>query len=275
MNETHPLSADHVTPTSQSGKKARRRISPFKLFFLFIFLALCVGFMITGYLYVQARQKLMLFTTPQGQQQLSAEEVKIVQSQLSKLTLLPDESPVVATITDASYLATQSAFYLESQNGDKVVAYEKAQKVFIFSPSRNLIVNSGPLNNQSSDQSLTVEVRNGSTIAGLGDTVKADLISQGATVTKVTNASRRTYENTLVIGMSEKAQASVVQRVATFLKGDVSARIPTGEAESDADILVILGEASAATTPLVPPSPTTTQVSPSNALPTPGVSPEP
>lgn len=269
MNEMTDTAPEHLASPSTATKKARRKISVVKIFFLFVFFALIAGIAVTGYLYYQARQKLMFLSTPQGQQQLSAKEIEAVQAQLSKLTLLPEESPVVATITDAGYLASQSAFYQQSQNGDKVVVYPVAQKAFIFSPSRNIIVNSGPLINQNADQTLNIEVRNGSTTPGLGDKVKTDLEAQGAVVTKVTNASRKTYGQTIVVGLTEKAQGSVVQSVATFLKGDVVTQLPTAEASSTADVVVILGESAA------PTSQNPTQSSPNTAVqPSPQSSPQ-
>jgi|GEM_PF-329057 len=243
MNEMTEHSTPHTTPVT-TPKKSKSKVSVGKSFLLLLFLVLLIGLIITGYLYYTTRQQLNLLSTPQGQQQLSAKEVEIVQGQLSKLTLLPDESPVMATITDAAYLATQSAFYQRSENGDKVIVYPNAKKAFIYSPSRNIIVNSGPLVNDGSNQQLSLEVRNGSTTNGLGDKVKTDLEAQGVTVAAVGNASRRTYTQTLVIGLNENVPANVLQGLATYLKGQVSTELPTGESESEGDILIIVGESS-------------------------------
>lgn len=76
--------------------------------------------------------------------------------------LLPEEEPVVATIIDSAFLATQSAFYAQAQNGDKLVIYPQAQKAFVYSPERNIIVNSGPLvlDNESGTAEPTTEGNN-------------------------------------------------------------------------------------------------------------------
>lgn len=262
-------SVSHTTPAS-APKKPRRKVSLGKSFLLLLFLVLFIGLLVTGYLYYTTRQQLNLLSTPQGQQQLSAKEVEIVQAQLSKLTLLPDESPVMATITDAAYLATQSAFYQRSENGDKVIVYPNAKKAFIYSPSRNIIVNSGPLVNDASNQQVSLEVRNGSNTNGLGDKVKTDLEAQGVTVATVGNASRRTYTQTVVIGMNENVPANVLQGLATYLKGEVGTELPAGEADSESDVLIIVGESSADTASSdVSPSPATV------STPAPSATPEP
>lgn len=85
---------------------------------------------------------------------MSAEDIQketaTLVSQVSKLMLVPDETPTVATIMDVDKLAADQAFYTGAINGDKLLVFTKSQRAIIYSPSRNLIVNSGPVyfNNQ-------------------------------------------------------------------------------------------------------------------------------
>lgn len=63
---------------------------------------------------------------------------------VSKHIILPDETPVLATITDKTALKT--AFLKQADDGDKVLIYEKAQRVIIYRPSIDRIVEVGPVN---------------------------------------------------------------------------------------------------------------------------------
>lgn len=71
------------------------------------------------------------------------DDVSIVTSALAKHTILPDEEPILATVTDKSALKTP--FLQESQNGDRIIIYPKAKKVIIYRPSVDRIVNIGPV----------------------------------------------------------------------------------------------------------------------------------
>lgn len=117
----------------------------FKGVVIFILLLMVIGVFGLGYLYYETRQELQFLSSPAGQEELAKREVENVLAALGKLAILPEEEPVVATITDASVLATESAFYKNAENGDKLVVFPTAQQAFIYSPSRNKIVNVGPL----------------------------------------------------------------------------------------------------------------------------------
>jgi len=67
-------------------------------------------------------------------------------TKVGKLVILPTgEEPVVATINDAASLIKQQAFYSGAVNGDVVLVYQKSAKAIVYSPSRNMIVNVGPV----------------------------------------------------------------------------------------------------------------------------------
>ncbi|MEX0933723.1 MAG: hypothetical protein WD003_00485 [Candidatus Paceibacterota bacterium] len=60
--------------------------------------------------------------------------------------LLPSgETPVMATVVDAAVLQAEQPFYQNVVNGDRVLVYQQAQRAIIYSPSRDLIVNVGPV----------------------------------------------------------------------------------------------------------------------------------
>lgn len=148
------------TPTV--SPKTKKKGGKFTIFLAFLILLLLGGLAATGFMYYQTRQQLRQLTQPGAQEELAKREIQAVVQRLGKLVLLPEEEPVVATIIDSAFLATQSAFYAQAQNGDKLVIYPQAQKAFVYSPERNIIVNSGPLvlDNESGTAEPTTEGNN-------------------------------------------------------------------------------------------------------------------
>jgi len=220
----------------------------------FIFLVLIAIIAITGYMYYQTRQQLKRLSTPEGQRAVAQQEVKDIVGRLGKLTLLPSEDPVIATILDAKYLATQSAFYKDAQNGDKVVVYPKAQKAFIYSVDRNIIVNAGPLvidQNQAQQQQVKIEIRNGTTSTGAGVNLKQQLIAQGLNVTSVGDALDKTYPQTMVIANNANISKDSIAQFAQKIGAVVQTQLPPGEPTSKADIVIIIGASSVAANPAV------------------------
>ena len=88
-------------------------------------------------------------TPNQGDSIAKAEQQKLVSQYVGlvgKLMILPKgEEPVIATITDSKALAKEQVFYSNAQNGDVVLVYQKAMQAIIYSPSRGVIVNVGPV----------------------------------------------------------------------------------------------------------------------------------
>lgn len=125
---------------------------PKRIFIILFFLGLIGGLVSLGYLYYQTRQELKFLASPAGQEELGRRATQQTVEALAQLAILPQEDPVIATITDKDALASQSAFYRNAENGDKLVVFPQAQQAYIYSPSKNKIVNVGPLVIESEDQ---------------------------------------------------------------------------------------------------------------------------
>jgi hypothetical protein len=73
------------------------------------------------------------------------EQAQLIQ-RVGKLTVLPTgETPTLATVTDITKLKDQ-AFFVNAQNGDKVLIYTQAKKAYLYRPSTNKLVNIAPVN---------------------------------------------------------------------------------------------------------------------------------
>lgn len=238
--------------SSQTQQKKKTKLSVLSL--LLLILLFLVGTL--GYLYYQANQKLHHLSTTQGQQEVAEKEVRDVTDKLGKLTILPQENPVVATILDAEYLATQSAFYHDAKNGDKLVVYPQAQKAYIYSPAQNIIVNAGPLivNQDQSTRPVRFEVRNGSSVAGAAARMKAQLEEKNQLVSALSDASKQDYTQTLLVTINPGLQDAALDEFAQEIGARVVRELPEGEAASEADILVIVGgtQEEATTSPEIP-----------------------
>lgn len=78
--------------------------------------------------------------------QANREQIERVVEKANKLIDLPaDELPTLATITDLEQLAEQP-FFANAQVGDQVLLYTTAGKAYLYSPSRNIIVEVASLN---------------------------------------------------------------------------------------------------------------------------------
>lgn len=73
------------------------------------------------------------------------QEIKEVTAAVGKLMILPNEKPQIATVVDPDALVKQQPFYEGVKKGDKVLFYAEAKRAIIYSPSRNIVVNAGPV----------------------------------------------------------------------------------------------------------------------------------
>lgn len=101
---------------------------------------------LTGYIIKTKPQVLGLSA---GTQPSQAEADALIEK-VGKLMALPtDEKPTIATVNDASKVKDQQ-FFSNSENGDKVLIYQKAQRAILYRPSSNIIVEVGSVTiNQS------------------------------------------------------------------------------------------------------------------------------
>jgi len=77
---------------------------------------------------------------------VAQQEVKNTVEMVAKVVALPEgEDPVVATVTDKDKLKDQT-FFAKAENGDKVLIYAKAKRIYLFRPSESKLLEAAPLN---------------------------------------------------------------------------------------------------------------------------------
>lgn len=215
-----------------------------------------IALLLLGYWFIQNR-------SIDGVKQLDASQINELITSVGQHIVLPeplDTSVVqVATVKDAEAIKKSSQFFIEAKNGDQLIIFPT--KIVLFRPSENRIVNmSAPSGVQESKQeipslvegevekketekvankSLSVEIRNGSGKAGLASVFKTKLkdITQ-LQITKVGNASKDSYATTIIVNKENYATPELLNTIT----GTVQKELPEGEAQSAADILIILGK---------------------------------
>jgi hypothetical protein len=205
-----------------------------------------VGISASVYLYRQWNSTKKLLNNPT---EATKVEVKDLVSRISKLMILPNEEPQLATVWEQEKLKDQQ-FFSNAKNGDKILIFVKAQKAVLFRPTNNIIVEVAPLvpqNDATGSAQLNttpyrIALRNGTDTTGLTKKVEDDLHAkvQNITFVEKDNAKEKTYKETYVYDVSG-AKAELVKQLATLLNAKVGTSLPIGESKPDADFLIIIG----------------------------------
>ncbi len=84
-------------------------------------------------------------TTTTGEE-LTDDDVASILQAVSKHIILPEgEEPVVAKIINVDELLKTQQFYRGAINGDILLIYQATSKAILYSPSRDMLVNVGPI----------------------------------------------------------------------------------------------------------------------------------
>lgn len=134
--------------------KSRSFMSGWIFKLIVLVLVIAIGFV--GWKYFGAKDTQTPVSPAQSQSSGDPATDKAAQAEMEKATaellasvgqliLLPDEKPNFATILDAKKLIAEQPFYAGSENGDQLIIYPKAQKAIIYSPTKKILVNVGPV----------------------------------------------------------------------------------------------------------------------------------
>lgn len=217
---------------------------------LVLVLAALIGLGSAGYFYYQLGKTQGYFWSKKGaaaSQKGEQEAVAKLVSEVGKLMDLPkDETPTVATVTDVNKLKAEP-FFVNAKNGDKVLIYQNAKKVILYSPSAKKIVNVGPFsvggNQATPSAQAKIAIRNGTQTPAMAAKIEGVLkktFPEAAVVSKE-NAASSSFEKTLVIVLN-----NALKDVASGLSKSLGASVvdlPSGESKPQgADILIIVGK---------------------------------
>ncbi len=88
--------------------------------------------------------------------QVKNDEMTTLLKRVGRHFLIPEgAAPVVATVLDAPALAKEQLFFQHAVNGDKLLIFRGSVQAVLYSPSRDIIVNVGPVEQPQSPSALT------------------------------------------------------------------------------------------------------------------------
>ncbi|MEX1112229.1 MAG: LCP family protein [Candidatus Andersenbacteria bacterium] len=144
--------------------------------------------------------------------------------------------------TPASVLRTRTGDYSEIQSIAANIFSQEVSKT--IQPSQQPAAEESqatPTPEANSTQSATVEVRNGTTVPGLAKQASDELEAEGYTILTIGNADNQSQESTTVYVLSS-TQSDAGQQIAEKLQASAQSTLPEGTRETEADILIILGQ---------------------------------
>lgn len=233
--------AEKNLKTASSARNKEGDLNLKNTILILLLFALLCGFAWYFYAYKKAQKEISYLTEQMQVNQMSKEEVDQLLEEVSKLMILPEDQgePMIATIKDVELLKKNEPFYVNAQNGDKLIIYQ--DRAIIYSPARHKIVNVGPVYLQSDDNQeavLRLDVRNGSRTTGLASQ-KAEELGQlrEFEIADIKTAVNTDYEGIILVNLSGKN----VSALENILGVKAVTTLPAGEQPSSADVIVILG----------------------------------
>jgi hypothetical protein len=126
-----------VTDSSSSSKKARGRIGFMSIVLWVLVVVLVIAL---GYMFWKNKE----LSKPEAQTKLAEQASQSVIDSVSKLIIVPEDKPTVATITDVDKLReANESFYKNAKNGDMLLLY--STQAIIYRSAENKIVNVAPV----------------------------------------------------------------------------------------------------------------------------------
>lgn len=232
----------------------RSDLSAQKLIRVLLILVL-IGFGFGGFsLYQnnQAQIKLQKLKTQNPSPQIvPKEESELLIEEIRKIVDLPlDETPQIATITDIEKLKAKP-FFLKAKNGDKVLIYQNAKKIYLYDPEAKKIIDVAPIGVSSDSASQNpiptpqteakIVLRNGTSSVGLTTKYEPTVtkIIPDSTIKKE-NASKKDFDRTIVVTLNPQFDTKS-KELAKALKASLESMPAGEETPEESDIVVILG----------------------------------
>ena len=142
-----------VTTTNmdtQNASKPKKNMSKKTMIASLVVILVFAGAGYFGYRYMQAKKEITRLSNPT---EAARQEAQALTDKVSSIVQLPtNETPTIATVSDASKLQSQP-FFANAQNGDKVLIFTQAKKAIMYRPSTNKVIEIATINIDKSTQS--------------------------------------------------------------------------------------------------------------------------
>lgn len=211
-----------------------------------ILIVLLAGFGVYKYVSLLEEVKKLRTSSTASQDEIKKENAKLIEDVKKRISVPDDETPTIATVTDAEKLKNNQ-FFINAQNGDKVLIYSKIKKAILYRPSDSKVIEVGPVNIGTPSASLNATVNfalyNGTSSTGLTKSYEDKLKQaiKNAVILSRDNAAKRDYAKSVLVDLTGN-QPAIAAEYAKALGVEVGP-LPSGEKKpSGAEFLIILGE---------------------------------
>lgn len=234
-------------------KEKKQRIHSMVSVFVLLFIIACM-FALWSWLSLHQTIERKTHTKPAKSisEQIALPETKSPLVAIGEHILLPEGKPVILTIDKSNAMIAGHPFFSSVEPGDIIVLYPN--KAIIYDPRADKLKNVGPVyieDIMEATRSLvepelpvsavpfTLEVRNGSQVAGrAGDVADTFADDEQISVISATNAANYSYATTLIVNLAGVDVTSLEEQ---FVGAEVVDVLPAGERETEADVVIILG----------------------------------
>ena len=136
-----------VSLKTNANTRKKGRLKPLIVFLVFVVLIGVCAWLFIGYNNAQKQVDYLSGLTVEDVNKKATDELL---EKVGKLILLPeDEQMTISTIQDIERLVEAEPFFEKAQNGDKVIIYN--DRAIIYNPTKNILVNVGPVYAQEND----------------------------------------------------------------------------------------------------------------------------
>lgn len=200
-------------------------------------------------------------------EKLSDSQVQTIISRVSKFMVVPsDEKPSVVVLRGTAELAAQQPFYRDAKDGDVLIVY--STRAIIYDAKENKLVSVSPIQQNTATpvpssvasgsaqltptptatppapEKSTIEVRNGTSTAGLAGKMASDIGAKykaWVTSTK-TGDAKGTYSATVLVDLTAGKKPGALAALEVYTGVKATTTLPKGEVASTADFLIIIGK---------------------------------
>lgn len=233
-----------LVATDPSGSRAK--FGSWGVVFMVLFLVTGGALALVFRQYLEVKRQITELQTSELRQPEQPTESTSLLDKINQHILLPrGQEPQITFLKDTQELKKQETFYEYAQDGDVLVQFNSLE--IIYNPAADVVVNARSRGSVAGAEvravqgAITIEIRNGSGIAGLAaKTAETFKGVKEFVVEAVGNASRSNYPKTILVNLSNKDITGLEKQFNIQSLKD----LPAGERPSTADVVIILGRSS-------------------------------
>lgn len=193
-------------------------------------------------------------------------ELSLIEKVARHIVINEQEEPFIATINNLEAVRKKNPmFYKDAENGDRLLIW--SDKAVLYSEDKDLIVavamalpddeqellmedqEGSATNGEEAElmegstmalEETSVEIRNGSRIAGEAGRLRTTLVGGGLSVSRIGDAAA-VYDGSFIVDQTDGQASPAINVISEVIEATVTSTLPTREPASNADILILIG----------------------------------